>query len=105
MYKIAVIGDRDSVLGFKALGLDTVFADNGEEAKAAIHRLAASDCAVIYLTEQLAREIPKEVDRYTNALRPSIILIPGKTGSLGIGIENVNRTVEKAVGSNILKNE
>jgi len=105
MYKIAVIGDRDSVLGFKALGLETVFADSAEEASGAIQRLAASDCAVIYLTEQLAKEIPKEIDRYTNALRPSIILIPGKTGSLGIGIENVNRTVEKAVGSNILKNE
>jgi V/A-type H+-transporting ATPase subunit F len=105
MYKIAVIGDRDSVLGFKALGLETVFADSGEEARLAIQRLAAKDCAVIYLTEQLAKEIPKEIDRYTNAQRPAIILIPGKTGSLGIGIENVNKTVEKAVGSNILKNE
>jgi V/A-type H+-transporting ATPase subunit F len=105
MYKIAVIGDRDSALGFKALGLETVFADTGEEARAAIHRLAAEDCAVIYLTEQLAQEIPGDLDRYTNALRPAIILIPGKTGSLGIGIENVNKAVEKAVGSNILKNE
>ena len=105
MYKIAAIGDRDSVLGFKALGLETVFAESGEEAKAAIARLVKEECAVIYLTEQLAREIPAEIDRYTNALRPSIILIPGKAGSLGIGIENVNKTVEKAVGSNILKNE
>jgi V/A-type H+-transporting ATPase subunit F len=105
MYKIAVIGDRDSILGFKALGVDTVFADSGEEARVAIQRLAAKDCAVIYLTEQLAQEIPRELDRYTNALRPAIILIPGKTGSLGIGIENVNKAVEKAVGSNIFKNE
>jgi V/A-type H+-transporting ATPase subunit F len=105
MYKIAVIGDRDSSLGFKALGLDTVFADSGEEAKIAIQRLAAENCAVIYLTEQLAQEIPEEINRYTNVLQPAIILIPGKTGSLGMGIKNVNKTVEKAVGSNILKNE
>jgi len=105
MYKIAVVGDRDSVLGFKALGLDTIFVENSEEAKAAINSLAREDCAVIYLTEQLAKEIPKEIDQYTSALRPSIILIPGKTGSLGIGIENINKAVEKAVGSNILKNE
>ena len=105
MYKITVIGDRDSVLGFKALGLDTIFADSGEEARVAIQRLAAENCAVIYLTEQLAKEIPGDVDRYTNALRPAIILIPGKTGPLGMGIENVNKTVEKAVGSNIFKNE
>jgi len=105
MYKIAVIGDRDSALGFKALGLETVFADSGEEARAAIQRLAAANCAVIYLTEQLAQEIPEEISRYTDVLQPAIILIPGKTGSLGIGIESVNKTVEKAVGSNILKNE
>ena len=105
MYKIAVIGDRESALGFKSLGLETVFADTGEEAKSALQRLAAEDCAVIYLTEQLAAKIQAEVARYANALRPAIILIPGKTGSLGIGIENVNKAVEKAVGSNILKNE
>lgn len=105
MYKIAVIGDRDSILGFKALGLDTVFADNGEEAKAALHRLAGEECAVIYLTEQLAQEITSDIERYADAPRPAIILIPGKGGSLGIGIENVNKAVEKAVGSNILKNE
>ena len=105
MYKIAVIGDRDSVLGFKALGLDTSFADTAEEAKAAIKRLVAEDCAVIYLTEQLAELIPDEIDRYTSALRPAVILIPGKAGSLGIGINSVYKTVEKAVGSNIFKNE
>jgi len=105
MYKIAVVGDRDSILGFKALGLETVFADTGDEARSAVHRLAAQDCAVIYITEQLAQEIPGEIDRYANTARPAIILIPGKAGSLGIGIENINRAVEKAVGSNILKNE
>lgn len=105
MYKIAAIGDRDSVLGFKALGLETVFTDSGEEARAAIRRLVAENCAVIYMTEQLARKIPAEIERYTDAPRPAIILIPGKNGSLGIGIEYVNKTVEKAVGSNIFKNE
>lgn len=30
MYKIAVLGERDSVLGFKALGLDVFFAEEAE---------------------------------------------------------------------------
>jgi len=105
MRNIVVIGDRDSVLGFRALGMDTVFADSGKDARNVIRQLAAENCAVIYLTEQLAMEIPEEIDRYTDALQPAIILIPGKTGSLGLGITNVNKTVEKAVGSNILQNE
>jgi V/A-type H+-transporting ATPase subunit F len=105
MYKIAVIGDRGSVLGFKALGLDTVFADNSTQARQALHSLAAEECAVIYITEQLAADIMDDINQYTDALLPAIILIPGKAGSLGIGISNVHKTVERAVGADILKNQ
>ncbi len=104
MFKIAVIGDRESVLGFKALGLETIFADEVPAAQEALHRLANEKCAVIYLTEQLAAEMKDDLDRYTDALRPAVILIPGKSGTLGIGMENVYKSVERAVGSNILKN-
>ena len=40
MYKIAVLGDRDSVMGFKALGLETFFAEDAEQARHTLHRLA-----------------------------------------------------------------
>ena len=40
MYKIAVIGDRDSVLAFKALGLDVYFAQTAEEAQNAANEAA-----------------------------------------------------------------
>ena len=33
-YKIAVLGDKDSVLGFKALGLDVFPAESAEEQSA-----------------------------------------------------------------------
>ena len=33
MYKIAVLGDRESVLGFKTLGLDVYPAETPEEAE------------------------------------------------------------------------
>ena len=42
------------------------------------------------------------VERYKDALTPAIILIPGKDGSLGIGMANVKRAVERAVGADIL---
>ena len=53
MNKIGVIGGRDSVLGFRALGLDTCIAENGEQAKAALHRMAKENYAIIYITEHL----------------------------------------------------
>ena len=102
MYKIAVLGDQDSVLGFKALGLDVFPAESVEEAKKTLHRLAKEDYAVVYLTEQLAQYMNDELDRYKDELTPAIILIPGKEGPLGIGMANVKKSVERAVGADIL---
>ncbi len=102
MYKIAALGDRDSVLGFKALGLDVFPAESVDEAKEILHRLAKENYAVIYLTEQFAARMEAEVSRYKDELTPAVILIPGKEGSLGIGMANVKRAVERAVGADIL---
>ena len=67
MYKIAVLGDRDSVMGFKALGLETFFAEDAEQARHTLHRLAKpaggaqSDYAIIYITEQLAELLSADI--------------------------------------------
>ena len=101
MYKIAVLGERDSVLGFKALGLEVVFAEDADTARHTLHRLAKEDYAVIYITEQLAQLISSEVDRYKDSVTPAVILIPGKTGSLGLGQAALQSAVERAVGADI----
>jgi V/A-type H+-transporting ATPase subunit F len=45
-----------------------------------------------------------DIEKYTDAIKPAIILIPGTAGSLGIGMAGVHKTVERAVGADILKN-
>ena len=102
MYKIAVLGDKGSVLGFRALGLDVFSADSAEQARPILHRLAREGYAIIYLTEQLATGLGAEMARYKDELTPAIILIPGKEGSLGIGMESIKIAVERAVGADIL---
>ena len=101
MYKIAVMGDRDSVLGFRALGLDVFFEENTESARRTLHRLAGESCAVIYITEQLAQHLTGDIARYKDAVMPAIILIPGKSGSLGLGEAGLKAAVERAVGADI----
>lgn len=102
MYKIAVMGDRDSVLGFRALGLEVFPCEDPIEARRTLHQLAHKDYAVIYITEQLSSQIPAEVERYKDDLTPAIILIPGKSGSLGLGASALQSAVERAVGADIL---
>ena len=102
MYKIAVVGDRDSVLGVPALGREVCPAQRADAARQNIHRRAKETGAILYLTEQLALQLQSELQRYKDALTPAIILIPGKEGSLGIGMANVKTAVERAVGADIL---
>ena len=61
------MGDRDSVLGFIALGLEVCPVADGEEGRRALHRMAKEDYAIIYMTEQLAVQIPNEIEKYKDA--------------------------------------
>lgn len=102
MYKIAVIGDSESILSFKAIGLETCPVESAAEARKALHGYAKEDYAVIYLTEQFAQDMESELKQYATEIRPAVILIPGREGSLGLGLANIGKAVERAVGSNIL---
>jgi V/A-type H+-transporting ATPase subunit F len=102
MYKIAVLGDRDSVLGFRALGLEVFPVEETAEGRQTLHRLAKDQYAVIYITEQLASQLTADIDRYKDDMTPAIILIPGKSGSLGLGASALQSAVERAVGADII---
>ena len=104
MLKIAVIGGRETVMGFKALGLETCPAANALEARDALRRLTreSEDYAIIYIEENLAAELEHEIARYKDSPTPAIILIPGREGSLGLGQNALKAAVERAVGTNIL---
>lgn len=102
MYKLGIVGDKDSVLAFKAIGIDVFPIVEVEEARKTIDKMAASNYAVIFVTEQLAKDLEETIERYNRALLPAIILIPSNQGSLNIGMQKIRDNVEKAVGVNIL---
>ena len=56
------------------------------------------------MTEALAEKLSDLIDHYRAELRPAIILIPGVSGNTGKGIELVKKSVEQAVGSDIIFN-
>ena len=104
MLKIAVIGGNDTVIGFKAVGLEAWPASNAAEALQALRELTkeGSEYAIIYIEEKLAQQISREIDKFKDSPTPAIIMIPGREGSLGLGQEALKAAVERAVGTNIL---
>ena len=102
MYKIAVMGDYDSIYGFGALGMETFPITEAEDGIRTLRTLAKSEYGIIYITEKLAKSIENEIEKYREMIMPAIIQIPGISGNTGMGIENIKKSVEQAVGSDIL---
>lgn len=102
MYKIGVIGDKSSIQGFLALGIDIFPSYKEDEIRTNLHKCVNSGYAVIYITEQALSLVLDEAEKYNDMTVPAIIPIPGSGGTLGIGMGNVKKFVERAVGSDIL---
>lgn len=102
--KIAVIGDKDSVLAFKAVGVETFSANNPFEANDLLKKLK-DDYAVIFITEEIAAQIEDTLNKLKTHAYPAVIPIPGSLGSNGFGLKGIRRDVEKAIGADILFND
>jgi len=101
-YKIAVIGDKDSILGFKTIGVDAYPVTDSDAALDILKRLVTENYAVIFITEQLARELEEIITELNKRYLPAVVLIPNSQGTLGIGIDQIKSNVEKAIGADIL---
>lgn len=104
MLKIAVIGGAETVVGFKALGLDTFSVADAAEAAGVLKSITAEgeEYAIIYIEETLAQNLAHEIDKFKDRPTPAIILIPGRDGSTGMALDALKAAVERAVGTNIL---
>ncbi len=103
MYKIGVIGDPDSITGFRTLGMQVFPAAGPEEAGAHFRRMAAEGYALIYITEQAAEGITGLMDEYGDRLLPAVVLIPSVKGVLGTAMKAIHTRIIKAVAADLLE--
>ena len=115
-YSIAIVGNKETILGFKALGLKTFDANTPEEATQVLYDLKGEEIinektgegnpayAIIFITEELAMGISKDDYKKLSAdALPAIVPVPGSKGTTGYGITRIGKMVEQAVGSDIFK--
>ncbi|MDL2217332.1 V-type ATP synthase subunit F [Christensenellaceae bacterium OttesenSCG-928-M15] len=105
MAKIGVVGDRDSILLFKAVGLDVFFETDPDPASKTIYRLAREGYQVLFLTEELYEQCGEAIQSFKSEAFPAIIPIPSNQGTKGIGMSELKANVEKAIGADILFSE
>ena len=98
---VAVVGDKDSVLAFKAIGLDVFPVAGVSESIDKIHALARH-YAVIFVTEKVYQDAESIIKRYQTRPYPVIVPIPSAEGNAGTGMKGIKANVEKAIGADIL---
>jgi V/A-type H+/Na+-transporting ATPase subunit F len=104
MKKMGVVGERDAVLAFKAVGMRVIDVSTAEETTAALHKLSTEGVPVIFITETMAELVPEALQKYKTMSGTAVIPIPGSQGVDGFGLGRVKANVEKAIGADILFN-
>lgn len=102
MYKIAVMGDKDSILGFKALGISTYAVTGEEEVSGILNLVSREKYAIVCITENIASQVMSRIEEINKKFLPAVVLIPNNQGALGLGMEQIRKNAEKAIGADIL---
>ena len=101
--KIAIIGDGDSIMVFRAAGVATFSAENEGKAREVLRKIA-KDYQIIFLTEELAKPLTEFLKRFDEEPYPVVLSVPSKDGSSGYGTELLKSAMERALGVDILFN-
>ena len=103
--KIAFIGDIDSVLGFRALGVETVVPDGPEEAVACFRRLVREKISVIMVTENMFDCLEEQIEETAQRAIPAVVVLPDVTGSRHLGENTIRNLILRAVGVDLMAEE
>jgi len=103
--KIGVIGNKDSVAAFRAIGVEVFDATTPEQARLLIRNLTADGFAVIFIAETLAEKIPEVIEKCKKTPYPVLVPIPVEGEGTGYGMKGIKKDVEKAIGMDILFNK
>ena len=100
--RIAFLGDADSVLGFRALGVETVVPSDAEEAVAAFRKLVRERTSVIMITEDMLDYLQEQVEDTAHMAIPAVVVLPDVKGSQKRGEDTIRSLILRAVGVDLM---
>jgi len=99
---ILVVGKRDSILGFKTIGIETLFWENRANSLPLLKNAVEQKSKIIFITEAIFEEIKDFVEAVSGQVYPVFVPIPDISGATGVSSENIRKLVIKALGTDIL---
>lgn len=99
--KMAIVGDGDSIMVFKAAGVETFPASDEKKARDVLRKIAG-EYKIIFLTEELARPLSDFLKRFDEEPYPIVLPIPASVDGGSYGEELLRSAMERALGVDIL---
>ena len=101
--KIAVIGDRDTVTGFRLVGVsECAIPKSPEETRSSLFQYFRDPgMGLIMITEPLAAEVEDTILELSQSPVPVILLIPDRDGTTGAYEVILKDLIRRAVGIEI----
>ena len=105
MSDIAIIGDLDTVTGFKLGGVkDGLVVKTDEEAEQAFDKLLSEKISIILITEKIAKNIREHINKQIGSdVLPMVIEIPDKSGSEETENEQMAYFIKRVIGVEMVK--
>ena len=105
MSSVAIIGDMDTVSGFRLGGVKKAeVVNNAEEAIVAFDKFLDDEISIIIITQVLANEIRDHISRRIGSeVLPMIIEIPDKDGSSEGSSDQMNDLIKRVIGVEMVK--
>jgi V/A-type H+-transporting ATPase subunit F len=100
--KIGILGNKEVTMGFKNLGVEVVSFNTEKTFEENLEEIKKQDFGIVFITEDLAAGNEEVLSKADQDVIPAFIIIPGIKGSQGIGVKKLRRTIEQAIGSDIL---
>jgi len=97
--RMHVIGDEDTVVGFRFAGVDGTVAEDEEAAASALNDCVEGGDAIVIVTERVGDWLRRPIDRLRyGADLPLVVEVPGRDGPLDEAGSSLLRLIREAVG-------
>jgi V/A-type H+-transporting ATPase subunit F len=98
--KIAIIGDTDTVVGFRLAGIlkASVPSDSTAARNALADYSRDPDISLVIITERLAEQIRDTIEEISKEPYPVIVEIPDKRGRLEDRENPLHKLIKRAIG-------
>jgi len=102
--RIAIVGERDLIWGFRGIGISIFPVSDSSEAGRVLDEIGKGGYSLVYITETFARPLLERIEEVSRIARVDFTLIPG-IEKKRLSLEKLRKIAIRAVGADIFTEE